>query len=385
MKKILVMALMAFTIAGAQAQEKKDDGKTIKLPSWVNNLNLSGYGLLQYQASGQQGAKSNSFNLRMARLSLDGRILNDWYWKVQMQINGNTETLGSSPRVVDLFVEWQHYPFFMVKAGQFKRPFTFENPLHPIDQGFMSYSQIINMLAGMTDRAGTQASNGRDIGLQIQGDFLKNSAGRDLLHYQIGVFNGQGINTGDVDQQKDVIGGLWVMPVKGMRIGAFGFIGSYARKGNWEETDADGNVVSHQNEVRSLQQRRYALSAEYKVNDWTFRSEYIHSTGKAFKTRNQKSGDSNDCTVNDAVGDKADGVYALAIAPVISKKLYAKARYDMYRSNGEWDKAKTMYEVGANYFFTKNLQLNAEYVFVNDRSLAKHNYNMVDIELDFRF
>ena len=386
MKKILVMALMAFTIAaGAQAQEKKDDGKTIKLPSWVNNLNLSGYGLLQYQASGQQGAKSNSFNLRMARISLDGRILNDWYWKVQMQVNGNTETLGSSPRVVDLFVEWQHYPFFMVKAGQFKRPFTFENPLHPIDQGFMGYSQIINMLAGMTDRAGTQASNGRDIGLQIQGDFLKNSAGRDLLHYQIGVFNGQGINTGDVDQQKDVIGGLWVMPVKGMRIGAFGFIGSYARKGNWEETDADGNVVSHQNEVRSLQQRRYALSAEYKVNDWTFRSEYIHSTGKAFKTRNQKSGDSNDCTVNDAVGDKADGVYALAIAPVISKKLYAKARYDMYRSNGEWDKAKTMYEVGANYFFTKNLQLNAEYVFVNDRSLAKHNYNMVDIELDFRF
>ena len=40
-----------------------------------------------------------------------------------------------------------------------------------------------------------------------------------------------------------------------------------------------------------------------------------------------------------------------------------------------------------NYFFTKNLQLNFEYARVNDRTLAsdKHNYNFVDVELDFRF
>ena len=221
--------------------------------------------------------------------------------------------------------------------------------------------------------------------MQLQGDFLKNSEGRNLLHYQVGVFNGQGINTGDVDQQKDIIGGLWVEPIKGLRIGAFGFTGSYARKGNWTDLDANGNEVVHQNEVRSLQQRRYAFSAEYKANDWTVRSEYIHSTGQAFKVRNQKSGDTNDCTINEAIGDKADGVYALAIAPVIKKKLYAKARYDMYRSDGDWDKAKTMYEIGANYVFCKNLQINAEYAFVNDRSLAKHNYNIFCVDLDFRF
>jgi hypothetical protein len=47
-----------------------------------------------------------------------------------------------------------------------------------------------------------------------------------------------------------------------------------------------------------------------------------------------------------------------------------------------------MYEVGFNYFFTKNLQLNFEYARVNDRSIAnpdKHNYNFVDAQLDFRF
>ena len=277
----------------------------------------------------------------------------------------------------------------MVKAGQFKRPFTFENPMHPIDQGFLGYSQNVNALAGFSDRAGAQASNGRDIGVQIQGDFLKNANGRELLHYQVGVFNGQGINTGDVDQQKDLIGGVWVMPIKGMRIGAFGWTGSYARKGTWKEIDRrvqdDPVEITHTNDVRKLQQRRWAVSAEYKVNDWTLRSEYIHSTGKAFKTRNQKAGDTSDCTINDAIGDKADGVYALAIAPVVKKKLYAKARYDMYRSTAEWSSAKTMYEVGLNYLIHKNLQINAEWAFVNDRTLNKHNYNIADIELDFRF
>jgi hypothetical protein len=31
------------------------------------------------------------------------------------------------------------------------------------------------------------------------------------------------------------------------------------------------------------------------------------------------------------------------------------------------------------------LQINAEYAFVNDRSLAKHNYNIFCVDLDFRF
>lgn len=382
MKKTIAIVGLFLLTTGMQAQEKSVENT--KIPAWLNNIKLSGYGIVQYQGNIQEGAKSNSFNLRIARVSLDGRIANDFYWKAQIQFNGNTATLGSSPRVVDMFAEWQKYNFFMVKAGQFKRPFTFENPMHPIDQGFLGYSQNVNALAGFSDRAGTQASNGRDIGVQIQGDFLKNNNGRHLVHYQVGVFNGQGINTGDVDQQKDLIGGIWVMPVRGMRIGAFGWTGSYARKGTWTETDDTGTDIVKSG-TRSLQQRRYAFSAEYKFNDWTIRSEYIHSTGKAFKTRNQKSGDTSDCNINEAIGSKADGIYALAIAPIIEKKLYAKARYDMYRPNAEWNKAKTMYEIGVNYLFTKNLQINSEWAFVNDRSLAKHNYNIFDIELAFRF
>ena len=250
-KMFCAVALAALTLSG-HAQESKQ---------WFSNVKLSGYALTQYQYSSQADNKSNSFNLRMLRASLEGRILDDFYWKTQIQFNGNTSTLGSSPRVVDLFVEWQKYDFARIKVGQFKRAFTFENPMNPIDQGFMRYGQNVLKLAGFNDRNGDHASNGRDIGVQLQGDLLKNGNGRYLFHYQVGVYNGQGINVKDVDQQKDVIGGVWFMPIKGMRLGWFGWTGSFARKGTWQTFDANGNAVDHSG-IRKLQQRRYAFSAE---------------------------------------------------------------------------------------------------------------------------
>ena len=375
MKKVILTALVAVSLT-TQAQEKK--------ASWFNNVKLSGYGMTQYQYSSRENDKSNTFNLRMFRLALDGRIMDEVYWKAQVQLNGNTSTLGSSPRVVDLFAEWQRYSAFRVKIGQFKRPFTFENPIHPITQGFMSYSQNVLKLVGMSDRTGEHASNGRDLGVQIQGDFLPNAEGRNILHYQLGVFNGQGTNTKDVDQRKDVIGGIWVAPIKGLRLGVFGWEGSAARKGTW--TDENGN--SHSG-VRSLPKHRYAISGEYLCNDWTFRSEYVHSTGKAFSTTINNFNDDNSKNCNlSKNGEKADGYYALVIAPVIQKKLHAKARYDVYRPKAEWATAKTYYEVGLDYEFHPNFQINLEYARVNDKSvsaLTKHSYNMVDVEVDFKF
>ena len=389
MKKLLSLALATLATTGALAQQDKP-----KI-SVVSDIKFSGYVMSQYQYSDKEandGTKDiNTFNIRMVRMALEGRLMQDFYWKVQLQANGNTSDLGSSPRMVDAFAEWQKFDAFKVKAGQFKRPFTFENPMHPITQGFMGYSQNVSKLSGFSDRVGEHASNGRDIGVQIQGDLIKNAAGRNLLHYQVGVFNGHGTNHKDVDQRKDVIGGIWVSPVKGLRIGAFGWTGSSARKGTWDVTDANHNVVKNEDGsvkthsgVRSLSKNRYAFSAEYAANDWTVRSEYIHSQGYGF-TKTLTSGKETDCNVNYAAGDQADGFYALMIAPVISKKLYAKARYDLYRPRAEWGTSRTQYEIGANYWIGKSIMIGAEYARINDRSLAKPDYNMIDVEFDVKF
>jgi predicted porin len=124
----------------------------------------------------------------------------------------------------------------------------------------------------------------------------------------------------------------------------------------------------------SVEKKRFALSAEYAKDDWTFRSEYIFSKGFG---GNSIGSDGKAC-------DKADGFYALCIAPIVKNKMHVKARYDTYRDKREWSSSKTYYEVGADYLFTKNLQLNLEYARVNERT-GNHNYNLVDLELDITF
>ena len=156
----------------------------------------------------------------------------------------------------------------------------------------------------------------------------------------------------------------------------------YARKGNW----TDEQTGEKRSGVRSLPQHRYAISGEYASEGFTFRSEYIHSTGNAFaKTMtNTNDGSASDCNLS-AIGNKADDFYALGIIPVVKNKVNVKARYDLYQNNAEWNSAKTFYEAGADYYFTKNLRLSAEYALVNDRNPNEHNYSLINTELSIKF
>lgn len=375
MRKTILAALAAIALP-ALAQESP------KPLSWINNVKVSGLAILQYQHTTKEGSDGNQFNVRMARLGVDGRVAKDFAWKMQLQVNGNTSTLSSSPRLVDLFIEWQRYSFARIKVGEFQLPFTFENPMNPIDQGFLNNGMSVLNLVNFSDRSGAVSSNGRDIGIQVQGDILPNSSGRNIVHYAVSVVNGQGINLGDVDKRKSIIGGVWVEPLQGLRFGVSGWEGSYARKGTWTD-EATGLPQSG---VRSLPQHRYAISAEYKADDWTIRSEYLHSTGYAFSQSYKNSDDASasDCSLS-SKGNKADGMYALVIAPLVKNKVHVKARYDLYRQSAEWASSKTQYEVGADYQFNKYLGITAEYVHGNDRTLREHDYDMFDIEMTLKF
>jgi hypothetical protein len=377
---LLVVLMMGFSAtASAEEQEVKNaqqEKKTlVELPQWVKNIKFSGYAMLQYQGEDKEGSHSNTFNLRLARFILDGKIGNfDW----RAQIQGTNATGPGQPTVqlVDLYAEWRKYPEFKVRAGQFKRAFTFENPTNPITQGWRGYADAINKLSAFGDRTGERSSGGRDIGIQLSGDLFPNANGRRVFHYQIGVYNGEGVNQKDMDNRKDIIAGVWVMPIKGLRIGAFGWTGSRGEMLDAKLIDP----VTKQPMTRSVEKNRYALSAEYDKDEYTFRAEYIHSQGWG-----AKSPGNNVREIYYENGDKADGWYVFGIVPLIKGKLHAKARYQTYRNKKEWGSSVNQIECGLNYYFTKNLELHAEYSRVNDRNLAKHNYNLVDVELDFRF
>ncbi len=369
-------------IETVEAVEAAQGKSAVELPQWVKNIKFSGYGMLQYQGVDKEGAHSNSFNLRLARFILDGKI-GDFDWRAQIQGTNAKGPGEPTVQLVDLYAEWVKHKEFKVRVGQFKRAFTFENPTHPVTQGWRGYADVINRLSGFGDRAGEKSSGGRDIGIQVSGDVFPNSNGRKLLHYQVGVYNGDGINRSDKDNRKDIIGGLWVMPIKGVRIGAFGWTGSH------------GGMVTKDGDNESVPLNRYCLSAEYDKDEYTFRAEYIHSQGWGVEEAG-KGG----TTIYYDLGDKADGWYVFGIVPLIKSKLHAKARYQTYRNAKCWNSymvtgadgkpkpiggSVNQVECGLNYFFTKNLELHLEYSRVNDRTLAKHNYNLIDLELDFRF
>ena len=103
MKRLMSLALMAIALT-ANAQEKT----TVEVPQWVNNIKVSGYGMLQYQAQDPEGAETNSFNLRLLRFMVDGKI-GDFDWRAQIQ-GTNVKGPGEpTVQLVDLYAEWVKY------------------------------------------------------------------------------------------------------------------------------------------------------------------------------------------------------------------------------------------------------------------------------------
>lgn len=390
MKKLTLLSAAAAFCIGAASQNAaiatlpspEPEGETA---SWYKSINIHGFAMMGLQTVRQGGESNGSFDISMARLSADGVIqakgAGEFFWKTQVQVNGNVTSLGSSARLVDLFATWRKYDWLRVTVGEFSMPFTIENDYHPLDVGFADNAVPILKLAGYSDRSGKRSSNGRDIGVYADGDILKMSDGHALLHYGIAVMNGQGINTKDVDDNKTVAGIFWVSPFDGLRIGVSGLEGSLAREG--EVTDNEGR---EQTVVRSLYQHRYALSAEWATDVITARAEYIHSTGSGFAERD--NGETGDLALS-AYGDKADGFYAMVVAPILTGRLpgrlRVKARYDMYRPSASMADAQSTLQIGADYWFTPKIGTAVEYSHANDRSLATHNYNYYDFQVQIRF
>lgn len=307
-----------------------------------------------YKYSDQDGKNGGpGFNARLIRAYVDGSILKDFKYRLQVELNGD-------PHIKDFYLEWARYKEFSVKIGQFKRAFTFENPMNPWDVGVGDYSQVVKKLTGMGDRCGESSTGGRDQGLQVQGDLFP--VGKDkhrLIHYQLAVYNGNGINQSDNNSRKDVIGTLQVQPVKGLFVGFFGWTG------NW----TDGGVT--------VKRDRYAIGAKYDHNNWTARTEYVHSVG-------HKVSEYDETTGTWSGTGRADAFYATLGVPVMPwLKVYLK--YDQYRDQGTNSTKHTIYTIAPNFRLHKNLNFQIQYNYNYDKTAADQKYNELWLETYVRF
>ena len=317
-----------------------------KVTDYITGPKVGGYFIGKYSYTSQDNqASNNGFSQRLVRLYADGTIFNDFKYRVQVQINNKDKDF----HMKDYFVEWAHWKEFSVKFGQYKRAFLFENPYNPWDVGFGDYSQITKMFSGMGDYCGEASSTGgRDQGIQFQGDLFPISEdGHRLIHYQLQFMNGQGINTGDANDRKDIIGTIQFQPIKDLYIGAFGWKGNYT---------ADGVTVDR---------NRWAVSAKYEHNAWSARAEYVKSEGHKISEYNSKDGSFSGA-------GKADGWYAAVGVPVNDWfKVYAK--YDVYRAQASKESQKTMYSIAPNFQIHKNLMLQLQYNYVDNKSVDNDN------------
>lgn len=352
---------------GMSDMQKGSDAPKLgyKLSDYASAPKFGGYFIGSYTYSDQPSGNSRTgenfnkgFSQRLVRLYVDGTILKDFKYRIQMQTNNDKFHMK------DFFVEWGRYKEVMVKVGQFKRAFTFENPYNPWDVGTGDYSQLTKKLAGMGDYCGeAAATGGRDQGLQVQGDlFPVGKDGHRLVHYQLAVYNGQGINCSDADGKKDLIGTLQFQPVKDLFVGVFGWTGNYVQNGI------------------TVDRNRYAFGVKYEHNNWSVRAEWAHSQGHKISDYVVSDGQ-----VTEVKGTgKADAWYATVGVPVTDwLKVYLK--YDAYRDQATWASCKSIYSIAPNFRLHKNLMFQLQYNYNHDRTVTNRNYNELWAQTYVRF
>jgi len=353
-------------------EDKPSFGRTIT--KYISAPKFGGYVIGSYKYSSQDGANNGpGFGVRLARVYVDGTILKDFKYRLQVEING-------TPHIKDFFLDWCHWKELGIKIGQYKRCFIFENPYNPWDVGVGDYSQLTKKFAGMGDLNGESSMGGRDQGIQLHGDIMPIGTDRHrLFHYELGVYNGQGINATDKNKRKDVIGTIQLQPIKDLFIGVFGW---------------SGNAVI--NGV-TVDRKRWAVGAKYEHNGWSARAEYARGNGETVKSRAGEK-----YTVVDTDGkehvmqgattyyldesnDKADAWYATVGVPFTSWfKLYGK--YDAYRRNAQNNSLRTVYSLCPNFQIHKNLMLQLQYNYVHDKTASKSpSYSELWVETYFRF
>ena len=340
-----------------QEEKAKEGKKKWKMADYVTVPKFGGYIVGTYKYNSQEGKNGgDGFGLRYLRLYLDGTVLKDFKYRVQMNVSGEPGSKNGA-RVIDAFISWQKWAPLGIKLGEYKRCFTFENPMNPWDIASGDYTQLTKHFTGMGGDLyqGAANSGGRDLGVQIYGD--ASNVGKTqhyLLHYQAGIYNGQGINTSDKDKEKDYIATVQLQPLKGLYVGVFGWSGSFF----------DG--------AQSNYFKRWAAGVSYE-GLFSARAEYARNIYA-------------DGADTHGLGQKSDAWYIRMGIPTW-RWLRVNLGYDAYRKDmSTWTSLNSIYSLGLQARPHKNLQFQLQWNYChNNASGVDKDYHQLWTQAYIRF
>ena len=326
----------------ALLQQQTDASRKSFFITATRQMQLTGYSQVRYQTF-QESGKHNSFDIRRARVDLKGSVTPFFSYRLQAD-------LVDKPKIIDAYGEIKLADYFSLTAGQFKIPFSIENLTSSNKLEMIDRSQVVEaMVARSKDVIGNQ--NGRDIGIQAGGTFLK-VKDIPVIEYRLGVFNGSGINVADTaNNEKDITGRLIFTPIKGLSFGG----GFYKGWDKAIKPDVAG---------KSQTRNRFGAEFSYVLSRFSLKGEYI--AGKDGKTSRA-------------------GWYVQSGYFVIPQKLQVLGKYDSYDPNTSIsDNISTNYVIGANFNFNNWSRLQAFYTIRQEEGTAiKNNFLSVQYQIGF--
>lgn len=310
-----------------------------------------------FQLDRSEGATSSTFRLRRAELSVEGEIIPDTVgYKVmidpakvrefrEVTIPGPTgdvtirQPTSAISVLQDFFITFES-TWADVSIGQFKIPVSWE--------GYNSSSKLI-----LPERSFVSDAYGdaRDLGVRITKKFPR-------WGYSAGVFNGNGLNQLDNNNQKDVALRLELYPVKGMTIAGV----TYDSIG---DRDQDGTKDRWEGDFR------------YERGPFLVQAEYI-------RARDVAGGSA-------ITGHGAYGAFAYTLEPkVLGGTIQPVVRIGFLDPDtsqdvpADGDDELVQYDAGVNYYLRGNeMKLQASYQRAQFDDAAANNQVIVAAQVSY--
>jgi len=307
----------------AEEKEKTKPKATVEssLP-----LKLSGYAQLQFN---EKNSESSTFFINRARLSLSGTLTRWLRFKFQAD-------LAKSPALRDALAEVVLQEKLNFRLGQFTVPFSLENTTSAGELLTINRSQTVDLLAPGRDNAAT----GRDQGVALFGSY-------SIFEYQLGLFNGSGINRKDDNEHKDVSGRFLLRAAPGLKAGFSVYLGKKPA----------GGIPTN------LVRNKYGLEVSFTRGRFLLNAEYLRTTDDR---------------------QKKQGGYLLLAYSWQPEKFQLIGRLDTVNLDLSLPGQKiTVYTAGINWFITSRSKLQINYEYHNRQATADLSAFLLQLQVGF--
>jgi hypothetical protein len=328
-----------------------DKGFFIRTADGKYKLVISGYIQFDTEYLREAGENNVGFRVRRARLIFAGNLFNPRFtYKLQVDfVKFKTELL------LDAYVNYDILKtanLLEVRAGQQTIPYIRQHQVSSSEQEFIERSLASNefLPADDVDSDGDGVpdklvKNGRDIGIQLHGKPFDKK-----MEYQVGIFNGHGTNTLNLNNDFLYMGRL-VYNVMGDP--------GYSYEGDWEirDTPAMALGASGNYNIRNISSDQVAQAGGEGVLKW----RGLAATGEVFY-RHTKPGDTLLSTMNDY------GYYAQLGYFVIPKRFEVGTRASQVFLGGPKNDMGEFQMVLNGFLYGRNLKVQTDYSYLPTNS-----------------